>query len=314
MGVLDVAGAREDTAVEETVAPVEETTSQYTAPERAERARAEDGTFVPAEKLKPETRRTRAKEQISTEVETWRKNFEETVTRERQTWQQEREADRARLQQQAEAMARMQGALEEMRSRPVYQAPQQQGPDPKKLFAEAKAALAAGNMDEYHDRQMAAYEAMAEAKAANAVKTAQTEWQRTQPPQIRPDVMALLGVHPNVAKVGLDRGLAFVANKEDTLALYGWQKGPQRTAKAFELAEKELAAGQQQGGRPAGFDQGAAAALSGAPSARGGAPTNGGGNAAGVHLTGERLEAQRRSGMSPEDYVKWSDPHKYGLV
>ncbi len=137
------------------------------------------------------------------------------------------------------------------------------------------------------------------------------EMEKRIPQQVPFEIQQLMLGHRNVAMAG-PRGIAAVQLKDQELAFNGAPHGPQRMAKAFELADKMLAA-TQGNGRPAGYDQSAALALSGASTGGRGAG-NGGGNGGGVQLSGADVENARKAGMTPAEWVKWSDPQKYGLT
>lgn len=319
MGVLDAAGGRGAEPEDQTPAPEPEPAP---GDQGDARARAEDGTFVSAEKLKPEappSRRSRARDEVENTIKSHLTQYEQRAATERAQYEQRLSAADQRWQQQQENLARMQGALEEMRSRPAQQAaPVVQGPEPDELRRQATQNLAEGKLDEYHRLWAQATRIDAKREAEGIFKPQldafKAEMEKRIPPQVDPQIQYLINTHPNVAKNG-PRGIQAVMIKENELVhVYGHQPGPATRQKAFELADKVLGGLSQQNGRPAGFDQSAALALSSAPSARGAGGGGGGGAAGGVQLSKEDTENARKAGFNAADWVKWGDPHKYGLA
>lgn len=226
-----------------------------------------------------------------------------------ETWDKDRQTYHQQIQQAQQDAAQLRGQLEAMQRMPAYQQqPAQRGPDPDALTQEALAALDRQDLSTYHKKWGEAQRLIAETAAETRVKAAREEWERSQPQQLPPHIQTLLVRHPGVSSAG-DRGAMAVQLKENELALYGVQKGPDRTAKAFELAEKfleSLKGGQQ---RPA-YSQDAAQALSAVPTARPAAASGGGGEP-GVNLTALQRETARAAGMTSAEYVRWMDPDKF---
>ncbi len=99
------------------------------------KGRGDDGRFVPAAQLQPETQASRRErqwqERVNTVVEPMRKEWGDKLTAAETRLEEERRA----RQEHATELARMRGMLEAMQRQP-QQAPQQaQGPDPDALFA-----------------------------------------------------------------------------------------------------------------------------------------------------------------------------------
>jgi hypothetical protein len=197
-----------------------------------------------------------------------------------------------------------------MQKMPAYQPqPAPRGPDHESLTREALDALDKQDLSTYHRKWGEAQRLIAETAAETRVKAAREEWERNQPRQLPPHIQTLLVRHPNVSSAG-DRGAMAVQLKENELALYGVQQGPDRTAKAFELAEKfleSLKGGQPQ--RPS-YSPDAAQALTSVPTARPAAAGSSGGEP-GVHLTELQRSTARAAGMSSAEYVRWMDPGKH---
>jgi hypothetical protein len=320
MGVLAAAGSRGG-ASESTAA--EPQTPE--APTENGQPRADDGTFVSAAELVPEpplSRREKARREVEETIKTQLAEFEKRTAAERQSWQQSLEQERQERQRLAQEHARLQGALEEMRSRPATPAaPVQQGPDPDDLRRQARKALGENNYEEYERLNGQAYRIEARKEAEAALKpqldAMKAEMEKRIQPQMPPHIQTLMMAHRNVAMAGPSGIQAVIAEKQRLDVYRRDLPDQQREAMAFDLADKALAAAQQSS-RPAGFDQSAAAALSGVTPSRNGSGGGGGGNEPdGVRLT-EAQEAvyQKSRGLfkNRAEYLKWQDPHKYGLA
>lgn len=314
MGVLTAAGGRGSAEPGEETPTVE-------APVEEGQTRADDGTFAPAGEQPPLSRRERARREVEETVRSHLTEYEKRQAAERQQYEQRlREADQ-RWQQSQENLARMQGALEEMRSRPApVAAPVQQGPDPDDLRREGRKALANNDIETYERNfaQAARIEARREAEGVfkPQLEAFKAEMEKKVQPGLPAHIQVLLMAHKNVAMAGQSGEAAVVAEKRRLDVYRRDLSEQQRMEMAFGLADKALAAGQQQQ-RPQGFDQGAAAALSGVTPSRNGAGGGGGGGGdpADVRLTPEQESAYRAGRFkSKAEYLKWQDPHKHGLA
>jgi len=316
MGVLDAAGARAQQNEPEERTPAEP------AEGAGDRPRAEDGTFVPAAELKPEpqlSRREKARLEVAETIKSQLAEYEKRTSSERQAWQQEREQERQERMRLAQETARLQGALEEMRSRPAQTAPQQpQGPEPDDLRRQARKALGENNYDDYERLSAQAFRIEARREAEGVFKpqldALRTDLEKRIQPGLPPHIQQLVLAHRNVAMAGPD-GLQAAAAEKNRLDLYRRDLSePQRVAMAFDLADKALAA-QMQGQRPSGYDQSAAAALSGVTPNRNGAGSGGGNEPDGVRLTPEQEAVYAKGGFANRaEFLKWGDPFKYGLA
>jgi hypothetical protein len=318
MGALSMRGSTGEEHIDQPGDEPPEETQETAAPEETGgQGRDDSGRFVPAEKLQPETAASRRERQWQERVQKYTKPLEEKWTTERQGYEQRiTEAERAR-QEQAQELARLRGMMEAIQNRPAQHQPQQPtGPDPEKLHEEADAALAAGDFAKWRKLDREATRAEVERLAEAKVKAAREEWQRSQPPSLPPHIQALMFKHTNVA-VAQQRGIEAVMLKERELAFKRrMPEGAARTALAFELADAELAAEAKQQAAPARpqYSQESASSLAGIPTSR---PAGGGGGSQGegVTLTAAQEAAWRAGGFkSREEYLKWSDPHKYGLI
>jgi hypothetical protein len=278
-------------------------------PAAAEPAPAEEKReFVPfsaveAQGRKPGSRRDKAEKEVSALIDERIKPFRETWDKDRQSYEQ-------RIQQAQQDAAQLRGQLEAMQKMPAYQPqPAQRGPDPEALTREALDALDKQDLSTYHRKWGEAQRLIAETAAESRVKAAREEWERSQPRQLPPYIQTLLVRHPSVSAAG-DRGAMAVQLKENELALYGVQQGPDRTAKAFELAEKFLES--LKGGQPQrqSYSPDAAQALTSVPTARPAAASGSGGEP-GVHLNELQRNTARAAGMSNAEYVRWMDPEKF---
>jgi len=323
MGVLSAAGGRgaEPTEPEDqTPAPA----GDDPTPADEGRARAEDGTFVKAADLQPvkPSRRDRARADVEETVKSHLSEYEKRQAAERQAYEQRLSAAEQRWQQSQEALARTQGALEEMRSRPAAAAAPAapQGPDPEELRRQGAKELAAGNFDEWRRLEAQAMRIDARKEAEGIFRPQfeafKAEMSKQIQPTMPPHIQSLLMRHQNVAMAGQEGIQAVIAEKQ-RLDVYRRDLTPQqREVMAFAVADKTLAAMTSSNGRPAGFDQSAAVALSSVPSARGaGGGSGAADDASGVQLSKLQEETWRKAGFSSAaEYVKYGDPHRYGLV
>lgn len=301
MGVLSAGAATgNDTpnTVETDDTPVAESAEPAAAPE------SEKPTFVPfsaVEPRKPGSRREKAQREVEELIDSRLKPMRETWDRDRQTYQQQ-------LQQAQQESAQLRGQLEAMQRMP-QQAPQQQGPDPAKLTEEAIAALDKQDLATYHRKLQEAADARADRVAETKMQAMRKDLEARIPQQLPPMIQGLLARHHNVAMAG-DRGAQAVMLKEQELGLYGMPQGQERTAKAFELADKfleSLKGGQPQ--RPT-YSQESAQVLAAVPTQRP-AATNGGGREAGHELTQLEKDTAKAAGMTAEDYVRWKYPDRF---
>ncbi len=299
--------------------PIDDAAPTTPEPERQEseggQARDDGGRFVPAEKLVPESAASRREKQWQERVSAYVKPIEERLTGEVSSYKQQLEQERQARAEQAQALANLRGQIEAMQRQPAQRQEAQQGPDPDKLFAEADAALQANDYVTHKAKERAAYAAMADRRAADAVRVAREEWQRNQAPQMPLHIQQLMMQHPHVA-AAQDKGTRMVRRIAEELEDEGMQPSPALLQKAFQLANEKLKP-KAAPARPQ-FGQEGAAALAGIPTQRAGS----GGTAAvtdGVKLTDAQWDAyqagkKRGEWKSPDEYLKWADPHKHGLV
>ena len=269
------------------------------------------GEFVPAAALVPESPTSRRDRQWRERVEQHLKPIKEEWTQKEQTYQQQLEAERRERQQQAEELARMRGAIETMQRQP--QQTQQAAPrlDPEKLYAEADAALEANDIRTYNQKNRAAARLEAEIAAEAKVAAARQEFERRIPAQLPPHIQTAMYQNQHVAAAG-EKGIRAVIRMEQELEDDGMPPGPARTQKAFQLVNEKLGKAGKAPARPA-YSQDSAAALAGIPTGR--APAGGGrGSEEGVRLTAAESAAAKAAGMSAEEFTKWKDPHRYGLI
>lgn len=300
MGALGVTGK---TSGEEHIDPVE--------PEQAEGAAPSDEGFVPAAQLVPETQASRRERLWKERVEGHLAPIKEEWNKKEQTYQQQLEEERRQRQEQAQMLARLQGQFEAMQRQPqaVQQVPSR--PDPAKLYEEAEAALANNDIRGYHAKNREAMKLEAEALADSKISAVRAELQKQIPPQMPPHIQQLMFQNPAVAAAG-ERGVRALIRMEQELEDEGVPPGYARTKQAFEAVNAKLAKPKAQPRQQ--FSQESAAALSGIPTARastGTAPSS----EEGVRLNDAQKAAMKAGGFkSAEEYMKWTDPHKYGLV
>lgn len=303
MGVLGVSGKGND----------DHTDPPDVEPETpAAQPRDDAGQFVPAEKLQPETPTSRRDRLWQERVANYVKPIEEKWNTERQTYQQQLEEERRQRQELATEMARTRGMLEAMQRQPMQQAQQQTatGPDPDKLYAEADDLLQKNDIRGYHAKLREANRAEAQKLADDRVKAAREEWQRSQQPQLPPHVQALMMQHPNVLAAG-DKGMRKVIRIDQDLEDEGMPPGYARQVEAFKRANEALAA-KKPPAAPS-YSTESRAALAAVPTGR----SSGSAAAAseGVRLTPAQEVAMKAGGFKDAaEYLKWSDPHRYGLI
>lgn len=283
------------------------------APESEGRSRDDGGRFVPASKLQPEESAESRRNKVWQErVEAHVKPLKEEWETSRRTYETRLEEAERRDRERAEEIARMRGAIEAMQRMPQQQAQQQSGPDPEKLRAEADAALDAGNMSLWRQKDREATRAEI-AQATAEVRKLVEQQQRQQPQGIPFEIQEKLIQHPHVRNAGAKGARAVVRARED-LHDEGY-RGADLEARTWAKAEAELAAKAKASAAPARpqYSQDAAAALSARPTNR---PAGGGGGQEdGVTLTPQQEAAWKAGGFkSREEYLKWQDPEKYNLI
>jgi hypothetical protein len=306
MGVLGVNGSGNG---DQHIDPPEAETPAEPAAEGQPRDDA--GQFVPAAALVPETQDSRRKRIWQERVAEATKPIEERFTKELSARDEQLAEERRQRSEQAQTLARLQGQIEAMQRQPVAQAPQQaQGPDPTELRRKAREALQGGNIDEYERLRDEAAEIIADRKAEARVKALQQEMQRSQATQLPPHIQGLLMQHPTVANAG-PKGAREVGRAREDLMDEGMQPGYALDAEAFKRASEKLAP-KAKPAAPA-YSRESASALAGVPTGR---PGPAGGRAEGdVKLNDAQEATWKAAGFkSREEYVKWQDPHKYGLV
>lgn len=292
MGILSATGASS------TEGPEDVETDEPAAPEPEAAVAPEPDVVVPASALQPKTpgsRRWKAEEAVNSKLAEWEARQSERESRYLQ-----------QLAEQREELARMRGALEERRSAPQPVAPAAPRETPEDLERQANAALDAGSHSEYQRLMKRAYRLEAEAAADEKLKVFREEIQRSIPKPIDPQVTFLINSHPNVAKAGA-RGIRAVQLKDEELEIYGMPRGPERVAKAFELANQALGSQGQREAAPK-FSQQSGAALSAIPTAR---PAGNGEGGEGFTLTPLEVQTAKAARMTPAEYVKWKYPERF---
>lgn len=316
MGVLGVSGAGDGS---QHIDPPEAEATETATEGGDQQARNEAGQFVPAEKLQPETAASRRERQWQERVSNYVKPIEERLTGEVNTYKQQLEEERRQRAEQAQALARLQGQIEAMQRQPATQpqAQQPQGPDPAELRRKAREALRADNIDEYERLHAEANEIIADRKAEARVKAFQQEFQKNLPPQVPPHIQSLLYQSPNVAAAG-DKGIATVVHLERGLELGlvpgepTMPPGYARTQRAFQLANESLGPKKTTPPAAPAYSRESASALSGVPTGR---PGPSAARGEGVRLNAAQEAAMKAGGFKDaEEYLKWTDPHKYGMV
>lgn len=207
--------------------------------------------------------------------------------------------------QDAQRMARLEGLLEatvvNQRERVVQPQAQQEPAENiyRKKMKEANTALAAGKLDDYHDLQREANEAIVE----DRIRRSQAEIARyiPQPQQQfqKPDWVSAIEsqfgdviMHPN--------GQNAVANFHQIMYGAGSRPSPETLHKAYTRAQEEL--GLKSKEDPAKLDR-KRAMLSGGR-VNGSNKTSGGGKEEYVNVPKNYKEIAKRAGMSPEQYLR----------
>lgn len=307
MGVLNVkeSGGDAERIPPEPISKPEPEAQESGAPKE------EKGEFVPfsaVEKQRtPGSRRSRAAADMESFLAEKLKPLEDG-------WKSERTKLEERLSAQSQDYARLQGQLEAIQRMPAPQqaapAPKADLPDPDKLMREAEKALDDKDIRAYHEKLSAAHEARAARMLAAQAETMRQEFEKKIPQQMPPEVQYLMARHPKVAMAG-QMGQDAVIMKDRELQLYRHPPGPQRLAKAFELAEQliDQVNGQQTTSSQRGFSQDSAQALAAIPTAR--TVTGGGRKEEGVELSPLQLQTIKDLGWSREEYVRWQNPTRF---
>jgi hypothetical protein len=303
MGVLSASGVIGEDGSMPPAPVVEEPAGAAEPAATTEPAAAEAPSDYQPGVKRPGSRRAKADELVEERIKTHLGEFEKRWTTERQTLEQ-------RLSQEQQERARLAGALETLQRMPQQPpAPvKDDRPDPTDLRRQAKKALDDKDFESYERLRDEATLIDADRRAEARMTKVRTELEGKIPQQIPPVIQHLLSRHQHVAMAG-PRGEEAVVLKDRELALYGHQPGPERMAKAFELADKMLAPQQQQPARPT-YSRDAAAALSAVPAGR--PPGGGGGGGSDPEpLTALEKATARSAGMSEDDYRKWKSPEKF---
>lgn len=308
MGVLGVNGSDPNAHID----PPEPEEAPAAA-ETTDRERNEQGQFVPAEKLQPETAASR-RERL------WRERVEAAVAPMKQEWEGKLTASERALEElrqerarDAQERARLQGMLETLQRQPQQAPqPQQQGPDPAELRRQAKAQLQAGNFDEYDRLNFEANEIIADRKAEAKLKAFREEMQRNQPAQLPPHIQALMFQNQHVMGAG-EKGIRKVLRAADDLVDDGMDR-QSALVEAFRRTNEAMAP--KKTPTAPTYSRESASALAGVPTGRPGAgPAGNSGD--GVRLTDAQeaaYNATKSMWKDRADYLKWSDPGKYGLT
>lgn len=290
-------------------------------PETPEAPAPEQKTdFVPFARVedasKPATRRGRgtlneqAQQFVEERLNTRLQEFESKFSQERQGYDQRLQEAANYTRQQAETIARLQGQIEAIQARPATPAtPAAPAADPDRLLEEAEEALTKNDLRTYHRKMTEAATARARGEVGAELKTLRADIEKRIPQPMDPFIASQMAANRNVAMAG-PQGAEWVRIKDGELALRGMRPGPERMAKAFELADKEIEATRKPQ-RPAGFDQQAASALASVPTAR---PAGNGGKASpldGYQPTELEKQVARDAGMTMEQYVKYKFPQKF---
>lgn len=275
-------------------------------------AKEEKSEFVPFSAVEkqarqPGSRRSRAAADMETFLAEKLKPLEEG-------WKSERTKLEERLSAQSQDYARLQGQFEAMQRMPAPQPqwvqPQPELPDPDKLMREAEKALDDKDIRVYHEKLSQAHEARSARMLEAQAQTMRAEFERRIPQQMPPEVQYLMAKHPKIAMAG-PMGVDAVIMKDRELQFYRQPPGPQRLAKAFELAEQlmDQVNGQQPAPSQRGYSQDSAQALSAIPTAR--TVSGGGRKEDGVELSPLQLQTIKDLGWSREDYVRWQNPERF---
>lgn len=213
-------------------------------------------------------------------------------------------ADRAK---DAERMARLEGLLEATvvsQRQQVYQQPRGPEPEPaetvyRKKMRDASAALAAGKLDDYHDLQREANEAIVDerirAGQQQVLRQIPVPQQQFQKPDWVSAVEAQFGdvvMHPS--------GQNAVANFHSIMYGPNSRPTPESLHKAYVRAQDELGLGNKED--PAKIERKRAMLAGGR--VNGSNKTSGGGKEEFVNVPKNYKEIARRAGMKPEDYLR----------
>ncbi len=304
MGVLGVSGRTGEDHIDPP-----EPEGEGAAPE--EQARDDAGQFVPAERLQPETVESRRARKQRENFEGYVKPMKEEWDNERKTYQQKLDERDQRDREQAQELARLRGAMEMLQRQPQQQqAAQPALPDPDRLQAEADAALEKNDLRTYHAKTREVARAEAAIIMANERKQFQQEMERRIPPQVPQHIQGLIMQHPAIAAAG-DKGMRAVIRADQELEDEGVPAGYERQKQAFARAAEKFGV-KKPPARPA-YSTDSREALAAIPTGRPSATAQG--DAPGVRLTAAQEAARRAGGFKDaEEYLKWNDPHKYGLV
>lgn len=306
MGVLTASGSFGDDGPSASQVDSEPEAPEKGGGEPAEPSKKEEkGEFVPysaVETRRPGSRRAKAAAEVEELINSKLKPMQDEWGTQRQTYEQ-------RISQQAQELAHMRGQFEAMQRMPAPApaAPAPPGPDPQKLMEEAEKALDERDIRTYHAKLNAAHAAQSRKMADEAAASVRKELEGRIPQQLPPEVQYLMSQHRNVALAGA-QGVEAVMIKDRELAFYRVPQGPQRLAKAFELADQFLGSVNGTGGGSS--NTAAAQALSGVPTSR---PAGGGGGKQGdgVTLSPLQLQTIKDLGWSKEEYVKWMSPERF---
>lgn len=265
--------------------------------------------FVPFSSLKqPGSRRERAEAAIMEKIEARVKPLEEGWGKQRQEYEE-------RIQRQEQELAHLRGQYEAMQRMPApqpiiqQQAPHTPTPDPEQLMAEAEEELAKNNLRGYHQKLRQVTQITAERIADERTEKVRKDFESKIPPQVPMEIQALMSAHRNVALAG-QRGIEAVLLKDRELAIYGTQPGPQRMAKAFEMAEEMLT--KMNKPKPTnGFSQDSAAGLAAIPTARGTSAPVASDPGPGYEPTDADKAVMRALKWTPQEFVKWKYPDKW---
>lgn len=266
----------------------------------AEPAKARDDGFVPYSAIEPPKKSRReaaAEKQIQEHLGRFQNELGGKLT-----------AFEQRIAENQQTIIRLQQELAESRRQPPPQQyqppPQQQNEEPEQIQREARRALAENRFDDYEALNAKALELRMERRFQQRLEQEIGKVRENIPQPLDPMLQVMLAKHENVAVAGR-RGVQAVMLKEQELDLYGMPPGPERTRKAFELADKMLG-GQRQ---TSSYDPAAASALSGATPTRAAASSSPAEE--GYKLSALEQEVARGAGMTPEQYVKWKFPERW---
>jgi hypothetical protein len=273
--------------------PVTQTETQQTVDQNPD--------FIPFESARPprtpgSRRAQEAERAMEEKIEARARAIEERMQAQAQALEQ-------RLFQQQQENATLRGRLDEVSRQPVRQEPAPVRQDPADLRRQARKALDDKDFDGYERLNQQAYEVDFESRMEAREKKLRDELKQQQVPQIPPHIQTLISRHDHVAFAG-DRGLRAVMLKENELDLHGVPPSPERTRKAFELANDML--------KPKQTSQAAVAAASSAvPTGR----NSGGGNpndpAKGYVMNDIEKESMKAMGWTKEQWIRNKFPDKF---